>query len=65
MVALEPKVSPNGRYSIIDTCKLLGIHRNTLTRYVNRGRINCRIRESTGQKFYLGSDILRFWKNEM
>lgn len=65
MVSIEPSVTPNGRYSIEETCKLLGIHRNTLCRYVNRGRIKYGIRMSTGKKFYLGSEILRFWKVQM
>lgn len=65
MVSLEPKVALNGRYTIQQTCKLLGIHHNTLARYVKRGRISYGVRESTGRKFYLGSEILRFWKKEM
>lgn len=30
MTAIEPQVALNGRYSIGETCSLLGIHRDTL-----------------------------------
>lgn len=65
MTTTEPQVTPNGRYNIEQTCQLLGISRNTLCRYVKRGRIRFGVRRSTGRKFYLGSDILQFWKLQM
>lgn len=61
----EPKVAPTGRYSITDTCKMLGIHRNTLRLYTLAGKIKCGFRRHSGRKFYFGSEILRFWKAEM
>jgi len=63
MVIDEPQVSRNGRYNIEDTCRLLGIHRNTLMRYVKKGRICFGIRRSTTRKYFTGSEILRFWKS--
>ncbi|MDY5010340.1 MAG: helix-turn-helix domain-containing protein [Sodaliphilus sp.] len=65
MTTTEPNVSLTGRYSIIETCELLGIHRNTLTRYTNKGRIRCGIRRVNGRKFYTGMEILKLWKAEM
>lgn len=58
----EPNVSLTGRYTINATCKLLGIHRNTLAIYTNDGRIKCGYRRENKRKFYLGREILRFWK---
>ena len=57
----EPKVSPTGRYNVMQTAEALGIHRNTLQKYTDSGFIRCRYRRNTRQKFYLGSEILRFW----
>lgn len=57
----EPKVTPTGRYSVMQTSQALGIHRNTLQKYTDAGYIKCRFRKSSKQKFYLGSDIMRFW----
>ena len=65
MVATEPRISMAGRYSIEETCALLGIHRHTLRRYTAKGKIRCGVRRSTARKFYLGSEILRFWKAQL
>ncbi|WP_407401099.1 helix-turn-helix domain-containing protein [Sodaliphilus sp.] len=65
MNAEEPKVNPEGRYSVVETCKFLGIHRTTLWRYTAYGRIKCGVRRSTAKKFYTGSEILRLWKATM
>lgn len=57
----EPQVQANARYGVTDTCKLLGIHRNTLRKYTDEGKIKCGFRRETARKFYLGSEIRRFW----
>ena len=62
MTSTQPDVKLTSRYSRVETCKLLGIHRNTLSRYTKSGKIRFGIRASTGRKFYLGSEILRFWQ---
>lgn len=64
ITSTEPRVSANGRYSINETCNLLGIHRNTLLRYTEQGIIKCGIRRSTMRKFYSGMEILKFWKGQ-
>lgn len=63
MVAEPPKVCLTGRYSVTETCKLLGIHRNTLLNYTRSGIIRAGLRKSTRRKFYLGSEIMRVWNN--
>ena len=65
MVNEEPKVADYGRYSIDETCKLLGIHRNTLLRWSKAGIIRFSIRRGTMRKFYLGREIKRFWRAEI
>ncbi len=62
MTTVEPNVRRDGRYNIEETCRLLGIHRNTLLRYAKRGIITYGIRRSTTRKFFTGGEILRFWK---
>lgn len=62
ITAIEPAVTATGRYSVGQTCSALGIHRNTLRNYTNSGLIKCGFRRESGRKFYLGSEILRFWK---
>lgn len=61
----EPQVSLAGRYSIKQTCQILGIHRDTLRAYTDSQIIRCEYRKLGARrvKFYRGSEILRFWKN--
>lgn len=61
LVADQPNVKRDGRYSIKDTCKHLGLHRDTLRKYTDLGEIRCRLRQGGKKKFYLGSEIIRFW----
>lgn len=62
ITAIEPQVSPGGRYSIKETASALGICRNTLRQYTDQSLIKCGFRRGTYRKFYLGSEILRFWR---
>lgn len=65
MNAEEPKVTLSGRYSINETCELLGIHRDSLYKYThNTCEIKCGWRKLGGRlvKYYLGSEILRYWR---
>lgn len=61
MTGIKPNVQPAGRYTITETCALLGIHRNTLRRYTADGLIRCNMHKTTFSKFYTGLEILRFW----
>jgi DNA-binding transcriptional MerR regulator len=61
ITAVEPTVSATGRYSVTQTTEVLGIHRNTLINYTNKGLIKCGFRRESGRKFYEGREILRFW----
>lgn len=65
MVTELPKVQPGSRYTVTETCKLLGIHRNTLRKYTDAGRIKSGVRKSTAKKFYLGSEIINFWNKQI
>ena len=65
LTATEPQVSPTGRYSVTETCRVLGIHRNTLRLYTRDGKIKCGFPRHTGKKFYAGAEILKFWRATM
>lgn len=68
MKATEPQIIATARYSISQTCELLGIHRDTLRLYTDKQRIiKCGYRSIGNRKvkFYLGSEILRFWKRQV
>ena len=57
----KPEVLPTSRYSISETCAILGITRKTLAKYTTSGLIECGFRKATLQKFYTGIAILKFW----
>ena len=65
MVTEMPEVNPTSRYSVTETCRLLGIHKNSLRKYTITGRIKAGTRMSTAKKFYLGSEILKFWQRQV
>lgn len=58
----KPEVVATSRYSIKETCALLGITRKTLAKYTTAGLIECGFRKATLQKFYTGISILKFWQ---
>ena len=62
ITSTEPNVAITGRYSIPETCKALGIHRNTLRLYTLEGKIKCGFRKASRKKFYTGAEILKFWR---
>ena len=65
ITAIEPQVNLTGRYTVTQTCKHLGIHRNTLRRYTDEGFIKCSFRKESARKVYLGKEILRFWNSQL
>lgn len=58
----KPEVVATSRYSINETCALLGITRKTLAKYTTAGLIECGFRKATLQKFYTVLSILKFWQ---
>ena len=62
---IEPQVQADGRYTVSQTCTVLGIHRKTLSKYTEAGLIKCGYRRETARKFYKGSEIVRFWRAQM
>lgn len=61
ITSVEPKVEARGRYTVAQTCKVLGICRNSLFKYTQEGRIKCLFRADSYRKLYEGKEILRFW----
>lgn len=62
MVTEEPKVALDGLYNVTQTCKALGIHKNTLRKYTDAGLIPVSLRRGTMTKVYKGRHIRRFWQ---
>lgn len=62
LTATEPNVAPTGRYGVMETSRALGIDKKTLQRYAEKGYIRRRYRAKSFRTFYLGQDIISFWK---
>lgn len=61
VTSTKPEVIATSRYSINETCAILGITRKTLAKYTTAGMIECGFRKTTLRKFYTGLSILKFW----
>lgn len=62
ITSIEPKVDRMARYTPTEAAQLLGIHRDTLLKYTRQGWIRAGQHKVTGRRFYLGAEIVRFWK---
>lgn len=62
MTNFEPKCDDSGRYSTMETARMLGIHRNTLNNHTNAGHIRCGRHKYNLHRFYIGKEIKRFWR---
>lgn len=61
MTTTKPNVRRDGRYSITETAHALGVHRNTIRRYAQKGQMKCGVRRATSRIFFSGQEILNFW----
>lgn len=59
LTGTAPHADRNKRYSLKEASALLGIHRNTLRRYIKEGRIGFILAQ--GHAFIYGSEINTFW----
>ena len=62
MVATEPNVNPEARYTIGQAMELLGMSRNTVKKYTDSGQLRHVVHKATGKKLYLGRAISMFWR---
>lgn len=58
----EPNVADAGRYTMTETCKVLGIHRNTLRRWLQAGKMKVKYRRIDNRKVIDGAEIKRAWR---
>ena len=63
MIETEPKVKPEGLYSVTQTAIILGVNRQTIRQKEKNGDLKFKIRKATLRKVIKGSEILRFWRS--
>lgn len=62
MVGSLPQIDAERRYTRAETAEILGIHRNTLKRYTDKGLIRMTFMKKTLKGFYRGADIEKFYR---
>lgn len=65
ITAEEPKVCLTGRYKTMEACRILGLSKDTLRKYRRQGAIKCGYRRETGRPFYMGAELVRFWRAQL
>ena len=61
MTSDQPEVKPTSRYSVSDVCRMLCIHRHTLSRYVQMGYIKEGRSKLNGRPYYTGLEIIKLF----
>lgn len=56
-----PNAVPDRRYSIEETCELLGTSRKSLRKWTNAQLIHAKMHPAEARLFYEGEEINRFW----
>lgn len=64
MTSARPDCRPNGRYSVKQTCQLLGISRMTLYRWTYLMKIPVRYRGVGNHPYYRGEDIINLFDKD-
>lgn len=62
MRATKPELDPEGRYSYMETARLLGLHPSTIKRYVSEGKLTAHRWTINNAPYILGEDILNAWE---
>lgn len=63
MTATEPEVADNGRYTVTQAAKLLGLSKPTIYKHTDSNALKCKIHKATGKKLYSGSELKKFWRS--
>lgn len=58
-----PKFDLDGRYSITEAAKILGIHRATMSKYIKENRIPTITSPIATRTRIKGKDIKKFWES--
>lgn len=62
MTTEQLHVTARGQYHTMQTCRVLGISKDTLRKYRDMGLIRPSFHRGTTRAFYTGAEIMRFWQ---
>jgi len=60
-----PEVNPNARMELREAAEALGVDKSTIQRWTDDGRLKLGgIKQANNRKYWLGSELIRFWKSQ-
>ena len=62
MVTTPPNIPLSARLELREAAEALGVDKSSIQRWTKDGRLACGIKKSNNRKFWLGSELIRFWK---
>lgn len=65
MTPERPNVKLQGRYDTTQAAALLGVHRNTIRDWANKGLLRCGWKKNPMRRFFTGADIIRRWEETL
>lgn len=63
--SIKPSIVSEGRYTVSQAARLLGVHRSTIWRWVNDKKLKPIGGDTNVRKRFLGSDLIRLWLNDI
>ena len=61
MTHTRPQVEPDGRYTVQQAAKALGVERHTIYRYFDNGSLKFRVRKADNRRVTTGKWIIECW----
>lgn len=64
MIRTPPDIPPTARLELREAAEALQVDKSTIQRWTNNGKLKYGIKKSNNRKYWLGSDLIKFWKSE-
>lgn len=64
MRVIMPQIADDSKYTVCQASEVLGVHRDTIRRWVNSCLLKPRFSKINGRKFFLGKDLKKFWMTQ-
>ncbi len=64
MIATPPNIPPSARLELREAAAALQVDKSTIQRWTYEGRLRCGVKKSNKRKYWLGADLIKFWKSE-
>lgn len=59
----NPKIKAQSRYTLSQAAKVMGVHRNTVARWIETGLISSERGQRSRRRFIMGSELRKLWRN--